>query len=310
MIWFWGLLVLVVILMLCTWILVFFVDFRSCANVVCTSDVTGRSGNPGEDAPPAPENNQGAFGPFSIVPGKRGKRGASKTGPTGSDSAGGLITGPKGPTGATSSPRNDNDGIWLADPGLTTLSTSDGLVTSSILLNYYEEFVAKIPLNFMTDGTEFPVATATFVRFGKQVTLGVVIGDINPALFFNNKKLDASRGTLQPNYIQFSTAVLNNLSRFFVTKGSPWQLKQAVQILFSTTADVALIGKEIPAQFIQPGQLLIRSQLAQVLMQLYATPRQGRFATVHAYPFDDGFIGFFGLLGIQVSFYTSWNLLL
>jgi hypothetical protein len=310
MVWFWGLLVLVVILLLCTWILVFFVDFRSCANVVCTSDVTGKQGEPGPDAEPAPENDAGPFGPFSIVPGPKGKRGASKKGATGAPSVGGTITGPPGDTGATSSPRNFYNGIFFVDPGLTTLSTSDGLITSSILLNYYEEATVKCPLNFMTDGTEFPTATLRFVRFGKQVTMSVIIGDVHPDLLFNNKKIDTGRGNVQPNYIQFSTAVLNNVSRFFVVRNTPWQIKQPVQILLSSSLETEEAGAEhLEAQFIQPGQFLIRSQTAQILMQLYANPSQGRFCTVHVSPFPQSF-SFFGLFGLKASFYVSWNLLL
>lgn len=309
MVWFWGLLVLVVILLLCTWILVFFVDFRSCANVICTSDVTGRSGDVGPDAEPAPENDAGPFGPFSIVTGPRGRKGAAKTGPTGAPSAGGLVTGPTGPTGATSSPRNFFDGIFFGNPGLETLSTSQGLLTSSILLNFYEEFTTRCALNFTSDGTEFPTATLSFVRFGSQVTLGVVIGDLRPELFFNNKKLVDGKGNLQPNYIQFSTATLNNAGRFFVVRNTPWQLKQPVQILFSTSLDVSPIASDIPAEFIQPGQLLLRTQTAQILMQLYATPGQGRFCTVHQAPFDEN-VSFYGLFGVQVTFQASWNLLL
>lgn len=303
-VWFWGGLVFVVLLLLCTWIIVFFIDYRSCANVICTSNVTGPDGEDGDPGPSAGAANQGPFGPLSIVTGKQGPAGASKKGPKGAPSAGGLITGPKGEKGPTGDPPHTHDGIFFEDVGLTSLSTADGLIGSNILLNYYEEFVTKCPLNFMTNGTEFPVATLTFVRFGRHVTMGCVVGDIRPPSLFNNQ-LKGDIGSVQPNYIQFSTSMLNNVSRFFNVSNKPWQYKTVVQVQFSSEATAA--PENFAIRIYRPAQLLIRTQTAQILMQLFADPNQDRFCTLH-FPGESAI--FWGLYGIPFSFYANWNLLL
>lgn len=307
MVWFWGLLVLVAIFLLCTWVLVFFIDYRSCASIICTSDITGRDGEDGEPGEDAPVNDAGPFGAFSIVTGKRGPRGKSKVGPTGRNSAGGLITGPRGATGGVGPPHNSFDGVFFPNEDFST--SVSGFLTSTNLLSYYEEALVPCPLNFTSNGTEFPTAKLSFTRFGNQVTLGVVIGDIRPQLLFNNKKLDVGIGILQPSYIQFSTAVLNNLARFFVVKSTPWQLKRPVQILFASSVETPDLPPDFQSDVIFPGQLLIRTQLAQILMQVYATPNQNRFCTIHINDLATN-PAFYGLFGIQMTFQTSWNLTL
>ncbi len=320
MIWFWGLLVLVVVLLLCTWILIFIIDFRSCSNLICTSDIQGIDGDQGEKGQDAGPGMIGPFGAQSVITGKQGIPGAPKKGPKGAASFGGTITGPKGPKGRTGDPPHTFHGIFFDNTGASTFGTGQGLLTSDILLNYYEEYVTKCPLNFMTNGTEFPIATLSFVRFGRQVTLGVVIGDIRPELLFYNERLSLGRGNLQPNYIQFSTSVLNRLARFFVVRTNAWQVKLPVQVLFSSIAEASADKSEViqdPYRMVVPAQLLIRTQVAQILMQLYAGPSQQRFCTTRL----DGLpiwgattpalnANFYGLFGIQVSFYATWNLLL
>lgn len=308
MVWFWGLLVLSVVLLLCIWILIFIIDFRSCANVVCTSDLIGKTGEQGEAGDDAGPAMVGPFGPLSVITGPQGKRGLPRTGPKGKASAGGLITGPTGDQGQTGSIPHTYNGIFFENPGFVTLSTSvdTPFVQESILLNYYEEFVTKCPLNFMTNGTEFPTATLSFIRFGNQVTMNCVIGDVRPQLLFNNAIQD-ERTSLQPNYIQFSTAVLNNIARFFVVRNQPWQSKTPVQVLIFTETESA--GTRFQVQFQRSAELLIRTQTAQILMQLYATPHQGRFATQP----PDLFLGpntYGGLFGIKVTFTVTWNLAL
>jgi hypothetical protein len=305
MVWFWGLLVLAVVLLLCIWILIFIVDFRSCANVICTSDVTGDTGEAGEvgdDAGPAMAGN---FGPLSVITGPRGKQGLPQTGPKGKASAGGLITGPRGDTGPVGAPPHTFGGLYFEDAGLGTLSTADGLIAQSILLNYYEEFETKCPLNVIMDSTEFPTATLNFIRFGRQVTMNCIIGDIRPQLLFNNPEKDGQT-TLQPSYVQFSTAILNNCARFFVVQPNPWQYKTPVQVLICSSA---LLSDGTPVNGYnvqQPAELLIRTQTAQILMQLYATPQQGRFA-VPFHP-DPNVPLTYGLFGIRVTFSCTWNL--
>lgn len=312
---FFALTVLVATMLLAAWILVFIIDRRSCSSNICTSSLTGLQGLQGEPGNNAPTNSVGPFGPNSVITGPQGPQGAPNTGPTGPEGFGSSVTGPTGRQGNTGQPPHAFGGIILPNVGETTATN---LITASNLLNYYEEFSTQIPVSFITDSVDAPQTKLNFVRFGNQVNMGALVGAISPAMLLTNPTVVAGDGALQPGVLQFSIAVLNQLSRFFpISTSPPWVMKTPVIILYGSQNHWSSTD-QIDSNYYLPGQLFIQASTASITMTLSASVFSGRFCYQNAFgdppmPHQTGgnlSAQWFGLFGLPFSFYTSWNLLL